>query len=83
MPHPTPVKILPVYSIARFLAKEIKSHPSAKGMEPTMIVNFRPIRSTAFPPMIPPNKAPMATKDCNKKKEQYKKYGSYSFGPCK
>ena len=79
MPHPTPVKILPVYSIARFLARKIKSHPNAKGMEPTMMANFRPIRSTAFPPMTPPNKAPMATKDYNKKKGLYKHYGSYRF----
>ena len=75
------MKILPEYSIAWFSAREIKSHPSAKGMEPAMIVNFRPIRSTAFPPKTPPNKAPMATKDCNRKKELYKQYGSYRFGP--
>ena len=35
-----------------------------------MIVNFRPIKATAFPPNIPPNKAPTATKDWNKEKEQ-------------
>lgn len=83
MPHPTPVKILPKYSIEWFFAKKIKSHPSSKGMAPSMMANFRPVRSTAFPPMILPDKAPTAIKDCNKKIDFYdgKQYGRYQARP--
>ena len=75
-PHPTPVIILPEYSIERFLAKKIKSHPSSKGTAPAMMANFRPIRSTALPPIIPPNKAPSASVDCNENTDLDQQRGS-------
>ena len=65
MPHPTPVMTLPQYSIGRFSEKNSRSQPSSKGMAPTMMATLRPSRSTAGPAIIHPNKAPIATSDCN------------------
>ena len=35
------------------------------------MANFRPIKSIAFPAMIPPNNAPTAIKDCNENIDLY------------
>ena len=64
-----PVVNLPMYSIDTRFAKAINIQPTRNGTEAPIMAPFLPSASMRYPPMGPPNRAPMVNSDCGNKLE--------------
>ena len=64
-----PVVNLPMYSIDTRFAKAINIQPTRNGTEAPIMAPFLPSASMRYPPMGPPNMAPMVNSDCGNKLE--------------